>query len=180
MLHAHHWDFDMFVDYEIKIVNSVNDSKLRAFLDKHHYIKSLPRGCDKVFCLYICNVLSGLATYGYPVGRNAIKSYGNNIKELKRFCLVDGLPKNTASWFMAKCNRQLKQDGLGAVLSYSDPKQGHTGIIYKASNFLYLGKQKQGTPYYKVGPRKVYSRNMKGAILKRHPPKDIFLLPLNN
>lgn len=30
------------------------------------------------------------------------------------------------------------------VLSYADEEQGHTGVIYRASNFKYLGKTSPG------------------------------------
>ena len=52
--------------------------------------------------------------------------------------------------------------GLRAVVSYADLKEGHTGIIYQATNFYYLGPSKQR--YFKVHgvvthPRTLYDRH---------------------
>jgi hypothetical protein len=83
--------------------------------------------------------------------------------------------------------RQLKSLGVNSVVSYADPEQGHEGILYKACNFFFRGAQKQGTPYYELDGRIVYSRN-KNAFryegkdlgeLKRKVPKLIYEYYMN-
>jgi len=152
-------------------------------IDKHHYIKALPRGCSNIFSIFVEGVLIGVACYGCPVGRWAEVKYGKGTLELKRFCLDSGLPKNTASWFMAKCNRALKKKGVKKILSYADPTQGHEGIIYQASNFIYLGQQRQGTAYVLWKGKKVYYRNYsndsrypRALPIKYMIPKHIYVL----
>ncbi len=151
----------MFDNYEIKVYNDTSKNpELKDFVFKNHYLKSISRGNKKCFGLYINSKLVGVSLYGYPVGKNLNKVYNrSNILELKRFCLSPNLPKNSASWFIAKTMRILKRYNVKNVISYADPTQGHEGIIYKASNFQYLGKQKYPTIYYQIGNKKVGIRN---------------------
>jgi hypothetical protein len=67
------------------------------------------------------------------------------VYELNRFWLKDGLPKNTASFFMSACLRDL--DNI-ILVSYADSGMNHTGYIYQASNWIYTGKTKQRTDKY--------------------------------
>lgn len=177
----------MFKSYKLQLKrNGINDSaSVKAFLLRHHYLKSLPRGINRTYILSVKGVIKGIALFGYPVGKMS-----NRITELKRFCLSEDCPKNTASWFMSKCMKHLKLDKtIDTVISYADPTQGHQGTIYKASNFVYSGKQVQGTPYFRIKGQKVYYRNLmhydkykgyasmyKSGILKmsRMRPKHVF------
>lgn len=53
--------------------------------------------------------------------------------------------------------RQLckEQVTIQALVAYSDPMAGHTGVIYQASGFLYLGKSTV-MPLYKLADRGVH------------------------
>jgi len=148
---------------------------VRLFLGKFHYLKSMPRGCNKIFLLWDKRVLKGVACFGSPVGK--VK----HDYELKRFCL-NGTVKNTGSWFIAQCIRQLKAEGAKSIISYADPAQGHEGTLYRAANFTYVGKQKQGTAFFEVNGKKIWYRN-KGAecykdivfgAIKRMQPKHVY------
>lgn len=144
----------MYTNYKIHCAKSTKElPEIKDFIKKYHYLKTVSRGNKYCFVLYIDNVMCGVAIFGTPVGKMA-----SDIIELKRFVLIPGLLKNTPSWFMSKCIRQIT--GYSKIISYANPEQGHEGIIYKASNFKYNGVQKYRTSYYKIGKRKIYSRNV--------------------
>lgn len=156
----------MFDQYKVEVYKSTKDLEtLSYFIKKNHYLKSLSRGNKYVFVLKgLNNEIVGSALFGTPVGTNVEKCYsiGNTkLLELKRFVLKN-TPKNTASWFMSKCMKYLKQNtDVRVIISYADPTQGHEGTIYKASNFKYLGKQKYSPGYmFKLGKEKFYQRNI--------------------
>lgn len=67
--------------------------------------------------------------------------YKNNVTELHRLHILDVTPKNTESWFIARCFKELKKvkPNIWAVLSFSDSTEGHDGTIYKATNAYRLG-----------------------------------------
>ena len=89
--------------------------------------------------------LIGVAVYGFPVGRQVVKSItpnleNNDVLELTRLWLIDEAPKNSESYFLGKTFKWLKDNtDVKVLISYSDPMQDHTGVIYQATNWLYQG-----------------------------------------
>jgi len=86
----------------------------------------------------------GAMFFGRMAMRNQYKRFAENeedVIELRRLCCVDNSPKNTESFFIGAALRQLKKDWGGRlVVSYADKEHGHTGGIYKASNFKMVGE----------------------------------------
>lgn len=133
------WPENIFKDFEIEQIPGVNNTPAKDFVISFHYSKSLARGCTRNFVLKSQGKIYGVAMFGIPTGKN-----GNldGTVECKRFVLMREAPKNVASWFMAKCLKVLQQDkSISQIISYADELHGHTGIIYQASNFEYLGLQ---------------------------------------
>ena len=163
---------------------------LGGFVKRNHYSKSLCRGTKFIFAIYDEKKIIGVAAFGTPVGRNCQKKYsqtGKPVLELKRLCLIDNTPKNSESWFIAKCLRELKRmNKFDGILSYADPKRKHKGTIYKASNFVYLGKQRMGSTKTVIEGRRISAasaRAKKLNVIGRRPklvydkPKHIFYYP---
>ena len=76
--------------------------------------------------------------------------------ELGRLVLLDDVPGNGESWFVAECLRRLRRVGLAGVVSFSDPvprasltgvtvTPGHIGTVYQALNAAYLGRSSPRT-----------------------------------
>jgi len=64
----------------------------------------------------------------------------HDVFELNRLWLHDSLPRNTESQFIGWCLRQVRKLHPGIILvSYTDGEQGHVGVVYQATNWLYLG-----------------------------------------
>lgn len=169
----------MFQNYRINLYKSSYDNlAIIPFVTHYHYLgKSLPRGCNKWFVLIIDNKIRGVAAFGIPAGRNARAKYGQETLELRRFVLHPDMPKNSGSWFMSKCLSQLKEHN---ILSYSDPAAGHDGVLYRASNFEHLGKQRQGSTRVKVGEALLFGQSETAKRIEKKtlvymPKKDIWL-----
>ena len=71
--------------------------------------------------------------------------------ELARFVLLDEVPANAETWFLARVFELAAAQGVAGVVSFSDPIKrttsdgrvvmpGHIGLIYQASNATYTGK----------------------------------------
>ncbi|MEV0734184.1 hypothetical protein [Polymorphospora sp. NPDC050346] len=71
--------------------------------------------------------------------------------DLGRFVLLDPVPGNAESWFLARAFRLAAADGIRAVVAYADPvprqrgdgtqiMPGHIGWSYQGHNALYLGR----------------------------------------
>jgi hypothetical protein len=92
--------------------------------------------------------LIGVACYGDPVGRHSGASISElldrtEVLELTRLFVFDGYGSNIESWFVGKSFEWLRENAphIKALVSYSDPKVGHLGTIYQATNWIYQGNR---------------------------------------
>lgn len=132
-------------DFEIK---EIDYNQCVSFCNEWHYSKSCPAG--KVYYgLFSLEEIIGVICYGEPAMRNQKKCYDVDI-ELRRLCCIDKTPKNTESFFIGNTLKKIKKLGFKRCLSLADPSFNHSGIIYKASNFKYLGREQGG------GSRDIY------------------------
>ena len=127
---------------------------VRKFLKKWHYSDYVNIQAKHTFCLFKNGKFDipemiGVCIYTRPAGPSAGQTYypeaPNRVLELRRLCLIDETPKNAESYFVGRTLRWLRQNtDWEFVISYADEEQGHKGVIYKASNFKYLGKTSSG------------------------------------
>lgn len=130
------------------------NSSVRKFLKKWHYSDYVNIQAKHTFCLFKTGnfgipEMIGVCIYTRPAGPSAGQSYWpqapDKVLELRRLCLIDDTPKNAESFFVGWSIRWLKKNtDWEFILSYADEEQGHSGVIYRASNFKYLGKTSAG------------------------------------
>lgn len=123
-----------------------NLSDVSAFVKETHYAHSIPAGITHSYSLRVGGVLHGSALFGYGAGNpRAYWGYPNCLfRELTRFVLDDSIPRNGESLFLGWCLRTIAHSNteLIAAISYADPAHGHSGVIYRATNWRYLGEFK--------------------------------------
>ncbi len=130
-----------FSDFSLKVV----DKKIAKELIVQNHYSHKWSSCRYALGLFNNDVLIGVAVYGFPVGRQTVKSitpYLNNdeVLELTRLWLIDEAPKNSESYFLGLTFDWLRKNTkIKVIISYSDPMQNHLGIIYQATNWLYQG-----------------------------------------
>ncbi len=99
--------------------------------------------------------LVGVAVFSVPCNdatlTNVFPCAAMEATELGRFVLLNSVPGNGETWFLARCFEQLRREGIAGVVSFSDPCgrttlddalifPGHVGFIYQAHNGIYLGR----------------------------------------
>lgn len=122
----------------------VDRKVVRPFIEKYHYSKSINGvKSSKCFGLFDGDRLVGAVLFG-PLSTTAWKKYGSkesDVIELRRLVTLDECPRNTESWLISRCLKNLKKEGLYKIcVSYADPRHGHCGYIYQASNWNYEGQ----------------------------------------
>jgi hypothetical protein len=137
-----------------KVEETSFNSSVRKFLKKWHYSDYVNIQAKHTFCLFRegnfgIPEMIGVCIYTRPAGPSAGQSYWpdspDKVLELRRLCLIDDTPKNAESFFVGWSIRWLKKNtDWEFILSYADEEQGHTGVIYRATNFKYLGKTSAG------------------------------------
>jgi hypothetical protein len=126
----------------------------KAFIVSNHYSRSYPAARFR-FGLHRRGELVGVAVFSHPMNDRVLTSVfpgdARSSVELGRFVLVDEVPGNGETWFLARCFEQLRAAGLRGVVSFSDPFPrtradgstvfpGHIGTIYQAHNARFLGR----------------------------------------
>src|SRR5208282_4111720 len=115
-----------------------------SFIEQTHYSHSVfGITAEECFKVLKDERVVGAAIFGKPAGMGVLKKYSEDGKfrttELRRFVLADECPRNSESQLLAVMFRALRKKGFQRILSYADPSAGHSGIIYKATGFSYLG-----------------------------------------
>lgn len=120
------------------------------FVEKLHYSKNV-NGIISDYCFRMINEkneLIGAIIYGRIAMRGVWKKYverENDLIELRRLVCIDETPKNAESFFIAKTIKWLlRNTNIKKIISYADNTQGHTGVIYRASNFDFIGETNSG------------------------------------
>ena len=123
--------------YEIKQI----DYKLAmSIIIKEHYLhRKAP--CSVSFGLFLNNEIKGVVCYGTPSSaplRSGIAGLENakNVVELTRLWVCDSVPKNGESFLIG---RTIKHAGKEIIVSFAEINQGHVGIVYQATNWIYTG-----------------------------------------
>ena len=128
-------------NYKVKLCDRRD---IKDFIETWHYSKNI-NGLKSNYCFKLLdnNKLIGAMMYGQIAMANVWKKYvANEIEliELRRLCCIDDTPKNTESYFIGFTLRWLKKNtDIKKVISYADSNYNHSGVIYRASNFNYLG-----------------------------------------
>lgn len=150
------------------LITEINRKEAQVFLVKYHYSKSINGViADKIFGLFEGDNLIGVALFGRMAMAGQWKKFSTDkdkVLELRRFALSQNL-YNQGSWFLSRCLKLLKER---IIVSYSDMEYGHTGALYKATNFKLVSTPKpqkvilyKGKLYHDKCIRTKYKGNLK-------------------
>lgn len=136
--------------YVVKLIPSKEG---KEFVKQHHYSKGIHNG-PMCYGMFDGDQLVGVCAFATPCSENVRASimgveYKQHVTELHRLVLLDEIPKNAESYFIAKALKLLKSDRpyYWAVVSFADATQGHMGTIYQATNAVYYGTSGKATFY---------------------------------
>ena len=151
-------------------VEEIPRKSVVKFIEKHHYSHNV----NGVQSLYHYGLFTegnfglpkmiGAMMYAYPSMPATAAKYNpiNPTKclELRRLVCIDDTPKNTESYFIGQSFKLLKRDtDMEVIVSFADQHHGHTGVIYKATNFDYLGETGKGRILV-VDGKEMHSRSL--------------------
>ncbi len=121
-------------------------AEAQALIAEHHYAKGGSN--TRVYChgLYrrSDDRLVGVAWW-LPPTRVACESVNKaewqKVLSLTRMVMEPGVPKNACSFLLARSIRLIRQDGrFVSLVTYADESQGHTGGVYAAAGWDYVGR----------------------------------------
>lgn len=128
-------------------VRRIGFKAARDYITKNHYTHGCGASASPCYGLFDGFKLIGVLMFACPCSEDVRASlFGEDEKdrviELHRLHILDVTPKNTESWFISRCLKQLVKDRpqTKGVISFSDLTQGHVGTIYKATNAYRCGQ----------------------------------------
>lgn len=138
---------------EYAVAKLPDDTTAKRFVLQHHYSGTFPAARWR-FGLYRRGELVGTSVFSQPSNNKTLAIFPGapiDSVELGRFVLLDSVPGNGETWFLARCFEQLRADNVIGVVSFSDPIPrttahgevvfpGHVGTIYQAFNGRFLGR----------------------------------------
>ena len=145
--HSDLWRFDLHerLHGKDREVRRVPLKEARALVVAHHYAKGGSNTACYVHGLYhrLTGVLHGIVWW-LPPTRVACESVNRQewkrVLSLTRMVMIPGTPKNACSFLLSRSVRIIKKEGrFVSLVTYADESQGHTGLVYRASNWTYVG-----------------------------------------
>lgn len=145
-------------------VGPIDEASARAFVTAHHYSGTFP-AARASYGLFRADQVVGVCTFGVPASKAVLTGPFPNMvpyvesEELSRLVLLDSPPANAESWFVARCLRQRRSEGVRGVVTFADPVArqahvrlpdgttacrtvagGHLGTVYRSLNARYAGR----------------------------------------
>ena len=142
-------------------VEPVSYNATKPLLLGVHYARRMP-SVSFAFGLFDGSELEGVVTYGTPPSaplRAGIcgAEFASYVLELNRLCLRHNR-KGDASMLVGRSLRMLRRDAI--VVSFADTQQGHVGIVYQATNFLYCGLSAKRTDWKIKGKEHLHGQTV--------------------
>lgn len=142
-------------------VQEIKRNDCAEFILNIHYAKRWP-SISYAFGLFLGGELVGIVTYGTPPSAPlkrgiAGDNYKGDILELNRLCLKNNL-KNESSMLVGKSLKMLPKNKI--IVSFADIGQGHSGIVYQASNFIYCGLSAKRTDWKVKGKEHLHGQTI--------------------
>lgn len=130
-------------------VTAIADPPARDFVASHHYARTYPAARLRYGLVdNTTGRLVGVAVLGVPMSERVLtgpfpqlRPYRQSL-ELARLVLLDQVPANAETWFLARAFRLAAAHGIRGVVMFSDPMPrvihgelilpGHVGTVYQA------------------------------------------------
>lgn len=122
----------------------VNHLTAAKMVEEFHYAHRVPSIVLAVG-MYVDDTLAGVCCYGIPANNNLMdlcgKEHHSAVLELNRLFIHEWAGKNSESWLIGQSFNYLEQvrKDIKILVSYADIAQGHAGMIYRATNWIYTG-----------------------------------------
>ena len=132
------------------------DAAMQIVVQNHYLHRTAP--CSHAYGLFCksCKKIVGVVVYGTPssstlrAGVCGVEEK-DNVMELTRLWIKDGTPKNTESFLIGGTVCRINKE---IIVSYAEIEQGHTGIVYQATNWIYTGLSAKRTNWVIEGQNK--------------------------
>ena len=143
-------------DYEVR---SVDITTARRLVEDHHYAKGASNTATYLHGLFPANSFwnvdcIGVAWWIPPTKGAALATYPENwegVLALSRLVIQPDAPKNACSFLLSRSVKLIDPGRWPCLVTYADQWRGHSGGIYRAANWDYVGLTRREATYTKDG-----------------------------
>lgn len=140
-------------------VRPVDISVARRLIGKYHYAKGASNTRTYLHGLFKRDAFwqedcVAVAWWIPPTRAAAEATYPENwtgVLSLSRLVVAPGVPKNACSFLIAHSARMIPSTDWPCLVTYADEWQGHTGTIYLAAGWTYVGRTDSADRVFTVG-----------------------------
>ena len=167
------------LDRRMYSVQPIPHAVAKQFVENHHYSKSASITSVYSHGLFFEETICG-ALLWMPPTKNAAQTVSKEnwrrVLTLSRLAISPDAPRNAASFALSRSRKLIKGEGVWKhLVTYADTWQGHTGAIYAADNWTYVGETKPSPVWTDIegkvrgrkrGPRNLSIEEMTGMGMK--------------
>ena len=136
-------------------VRPVSIRAARPLVVAHHYARGASNTATYLHGLFKTGDITdeqcvGVAWWIPPTKSAALATYPTQWKgvlNLSRLVVAPEVPKNAATFLLARSRKMINSETWPCLVTYADNWRGHTGQIYKADNWNYVGMTKPERTY---------------------------------
>lgn len=139
------------------VVLPIDKATARRLVEKWHYAKSATNtgvythGLFKRGTEFLFSDCLGVAWWLPPTKNAAIATYPEGdwrkVLSLTRLVISPEVPKNACSFLLSRSMKMVDKTKWECLVTYADTWQNHTGGIYRATNWEYMGLTKPSTVF---------------------------------
>lgn len=136
-------------------IEPISNQLAMSLVVRHHYLhRKCP--CSFAFGLFDDFDICGVICYGTPSSstlRAGICGIDqkDNVIELTRLWVRDDIGRNAESYLIGNTIRRVNKE---IIVSFAEIDQGHVGIVYQATNWIYTGLSAKRTNWMVRGIKK--------------------------
>jgi hypothetical protein len=157
-------------DWVVQPVSLITAAELVRF---EHYAKGGPNTASYTHGLFRrgdfmdaqCRGVAWWKNVSRPAGLATYPENWNGVLGLTRLVVVPGVPKNAASFLLAHSRRMIDRKRWPCLVTWADTAEGHTGAIYRADNWEYMGLSAP-EPMFRINGRMTARRA--GPVTRTH------------
>lgn len=147
-------------------VDTITQADATLAIERWHYAQGCPNTSVARHGLFRSDgdELLGVAMWLPPTptaARSVSRDEWRGVLTLTRLVVAPEVPTNGASFLLGTSMRLVDRERWPWLLTYADSALGHTGAIYRATNWTYLGETKAGDTW--VGPNGEQRGRKRGA-----------------
>lgn len=139
-------------DWEVR---PVDIAVARRIVEANHYAAGASNTATYLHGLFRAGEIfdeqcEGVAWWIPPTRTAAEATYPENwqgVLALSRLVIRPGIPKNACTFLLARSRQLIDTKRWPCLVTYADDWRGHTGAIYRADNWTYIGKTKPERTY---------------------------------